>query len=115
MRVIVIDKSWISNDQVDDAETLVWCSTKETKCMRFNQRGNISSLKGGPMKLVDKFTYLESCVSSTETYINTRLAKACTANDSLLVIWKSDLTDKIKRVFFFQAAVVSILQYGCTT
>ena len=32
----------------------------------------------------------------------------------LLVIWKSDLTDKMKRSFF-QAAVVSILLDGCTT
>ena len=31
-----------------------------------------------------------------------------------MVIWKSVLTDKIKRRFF-QATVVSILQYGCTT
>ena len=30
------------------------------------------------------------------------------------VIWKSELTDKIKRSFF-QAAVVLILLYGCTT
>ena len=30
------------------------------------------------------------------------------------MIWKSDLTDKMKRCFF-QAAVVSILLYGCTT
>ena len=29
-------------------------------------------------------------------------------------IWKSDLTDKMKRSFF-QAAVISILLYGCTT
>ena len=29
-------------------------------------------------------------------------------------MWKSDLTDKMKRSFF-QAAVVSILLYGCTT
>ena len=32
----------------------------------------------------------------------------------LSVIWNSDLTDKIKRSFF-QAAIVSILLYGCTT
>ena len=31
----------------------------------------------------------------------------------IYIIWKSDLTDKIKRSFF-QAAVVSILLYGCT-
>ena len=34
---------------------------------------------------------------------------------TVLIIWKTDLTDKIKRNFF-QAAVVSILLlYGCTT
>ena len=32
----------------------------------------------------------------------------------LSTIWKSDLTDKMKRSFF-QAAVTSILLYGCTT
>ena len=41
-------------------------------------------------------------------------AKAWTAIDRLSVIWKSYLTDKIKRSFF-QAAVVSILLYGYTT
>ena len=44
---------------------------------------------------------------------NTRLTKAWTAIDRLSIIWKSDLTDKMKRSFF-QAAVVSILLYGCT-
>ena len=57
-----------------------------------------------------KFTYLGSSVSFTETDVNTRLAKAWTAVDSLSVIWKSDLTDKIKRSFF-QAAVVYIYIY----
>ena len=32
----------------------------------------------------------------------------------LSIIWKSDLTDKMKRSFF-KAAVTSILLYGCTT
>ena len=82
--------------------------------MCFNQKGDISTLNSSSLKLVDKFTYLGSSVSSTETDINTRLAKAWTAIVSLSVIWKSDLTDKIKRSFF-QAAVVSILLYGCTT
>ena len=34
--------------------------------------------------------------------------------DRLSIIWKSDLTDKMKRSFFL-AAVVSTLLYGCTT
>ena len=86
----------------------------KTEYMCFNQAGNISTLDGTSLKLVDKFTYLESSVSSTKKDINTRLMKAWTAIDKPLVIWKSDLTDKMKRSFF-QAAVMSILLYGCTT
>ena len=40
--------------------------------------------------------------------------KAWTAIDRLSIIWKSDLTDKMK-CSFFQVVVVSILLYGCTT
>ena len=72
----------------------------KTEYLCFNQTGDISTLKGGPLKLVDKFTYLGSSVSSTEKDINTWLAKAWAAFDWLLVIWKSDLTNKIKRSFF---------------
>ena len=81
--------------------------------MCFNQRGNISTLGGSSLKLVDKFTYLGSSVSN-EKDVNTRLTKAWTAINRLLVIWKSNLTNKIKRSFF-QVAVRSILLYGCTT
>ena len=86
----------------------------KTEYMRFNQTGDISTLNGSSLKLVDKFTYIGSSVSSTEKDIDTRLAKAWIAINRLSVIWKSDLTDKMKRSFF-QAAVVSILLYGCTT
>ena len=82
--------------------------------MCLNQTGDISTQGGSSLKLVDKFTYLGSSVSSTEKDIDTRLAKAWTAINRLSVIWKSDLTDKMKRSFF-QAAVVLILLYGCTT
>ena len=51
---------------------------------------------------MDKFTYLGSYVSSTENDINMLLAKAWIA------------TDKKKRCFF-QAVVISMLLYGCTT
>ena len=86
----------------------------KTKYMCFNQTGDISTLNGSSLKLVNKFTYLGSSVSSTETDIDTWLAKAWTAINRLSVLWKSDLTDKMKRSFF-QATVVSILLYGCTT
>ena len=64
-------------------------------------------------KITD-ITYLGSSVSSTENDIDTRMTKAWTAINRLSIIWKSDLIDKMKRSFF-QAAVVSILLYGCTT
>ena len=46
--------------------------------------------------------------------IDTRLTKAWTAINRLSIIWKSDLTNKMKHSFF-QAAVVSILLYRCAT
>ena len=82
--------------------------------MCYNQTGDISTLDGTPLKLVDKFTYLGSSVESTEKDIDTRLTKAWTAINRVSIIWKSDLTDKMKRSFF-QAAVTSILLYGCIT
>ena len=77
----------------------------------FNQRGNISTLNGNSLKLVDKFTYLGSSVSSIETDINTRLANAWTGyrpygSQTWLINYKA---------VFFQAVIVSILLYGCTT
>ena len=77
----------------------------KTEYTCFNQTGDISTLDGTSLKLVDKFTYLGSSVSSTEKDIDTRLTKAWTAIDKQSIIWKSDLTDKIKGSFF-QAVVV---------
>ena len=66
--------------------------------MCFNQKGDISIRDGTSLKLVDKFTYLGSSVSSTEKDIDTRLTKAWTAIDMLSIIWKLNLIDKIKAV-----------------
>ena len=92
----------------------LYVNAHKTEYMCYDPTGDISTLDGTPLKLVDKFTYLGSSVASTEKDINTRLTKAWTAINRLSIIWKSDLTDKMKRSFF-QAAVASILLYGCTT
>ena len=109
----------------DQAETLLhsleraaasiglYVNAHKTEYMCYNQTGDISTLEGTPLKLVDKFTYLGSSVESTEKDIKTRLTKAWTAINRLSIIWKSDLADKMKRSFF-QAVVTSILLYGCT-
>ena len=60
------------------------------------------------------YFFLFFFTNGTEKDIDTRLTKAWTAIDRLSIIWKSNLTDKMKRSFF-QAAVVSVLLYGCTT
>ena len=91
-----------------------YVNAHKTEYMCYNQTGDISILNGTPLKPVDKFTYLGSSVSSTEKDIDTRLTKAWAAINSLSIIWKLDLTDKMK-LSFFQAAIVSILLYGCTT
>ena len=55
----------------------------KTEFMCFNKKGDISTLDGTSLKLVDKFTYLGSSVSSTEKDIDTRLTKAWTAIDHM--------------------------------
>ena len=89
-------------------------NSHKTKYMCFNQTGDISTLDGTSLKLVDKFTCLGRSVSSTEKDIDTPLTNVWTAIDELSIIWLSDLTDKMKHSFF-QATVVSILLHGCTT
>ena len=100
--------------RTEDEITLI-----EKKYGYFNEKFDISTRNGSSLKLVDKFTYLWSNVSSTETDIITLLAKVWTAIHRLLAIWKGkgmnskvmdsyplaishmeDLTDKIKRSFF---------------
>ena len=73
----------------------------------------VENLKVKKVIKVSYLNYRESSVFRVKD-IDTRLTKAWTAIDRLSIIWKSDLTDKMKRSFF-QAAVVSILLYGCTT
>ena len=92
----------------------LYVNAHKTEYMCYNQTGDISILDGTPLKLGNKFTYLGSSFSSTEKDIDTRLTKAWTVINRLSITWKSCLTDKMKRSFF-QAAVASILLYGCTT
>ena len=86
--------------------------TKRSTCVLV-KKGDSSTLIGGSLKVVDKFMYLRTSASSTENDNNMRLTKALTAIDKLFIIWKWELSNKIK-CNFFQAVLVSILLYGCT-
>ena len=70
----------------------------KTSYMYFNQNVDIYTLNGGSLKLMDKLTHLGNSVTSTK--INMWLANAWTAIDRLSIIWKSNLSDKIKHNFF---------------
>ena len=84
----------------DQAETLLhsleraaaniglYVNAHKTEYMWNNQTGDIYTLEGTLLKLVDKFTYLGCSVESTEKDIKTRLAKAWTAINRLSIIWK---------------------------
>ena len=74
-------------------------NTVKTEFMCFNKKSDFSTLNSGSLKLVDKFNYLGNSISSAENDINTWLVKALTAIDRLSVIWKSDLSNKIKHSF----------------
>ena len=54
----------------------------------------IESMCFKPLNLVDRFTYLESNISSTESEVNICIGKAQPASDRLFTI--SDLSDKIR-------------------
>ena len=77
-----------------------------------NQTGDISTLNGSTLKLVNKFAYQGSRVSSTDTDINTRLVKARTAIDKLSYgsqTWpiKWSAVSSKQRLYWYC--------YGCTT
>ena len=64
----------------------------EFRCL--NQEGDIFTFNGDSLKLVDKFMYLGSSVSPTESDIKIRLPKTWNAIDTLSIIWKPDQSDE---------------------
>ena len=94
---MLFPKAW-TRSETHTAFSMIW--TRFTESLSYND------------KSYAKPASFYFSVSSTEKDIDTRLTKAWTAIDKLSIIWKSNLTDKMKRSFF-EAAVVLILQYGC--
>ena len=82
--------------------------------MRFKQEGAISALNSKPLKSVDHFTHFGSNISSTKSDFNTSILNALTTINWQLIMWKYDISYKIKRDFF-QAEAVSVLLSRCTT
>jgi exonuclease III len=86
----------------------------KTEYISYNQQGVILSKNNKTIKSVNEFVYLGSNIQSTERDIEIRKAKAWAALDSLSTVWKSTLSEKLKKQFF-RATVESVLLYGSTT
>ena len=76
--------------------------------------GKITTDAGNTLETVEDFVYLGAWVESTEHDIKVRKAKAWAACHKLKTIWKSKLSDCLKRRLFI-ATVESVLLYGSET
>ena len=91
----------------------LYLNADKTEFICFNQDASerMKSLDGEKIKQGEDFKYLGSYIASTEHDVNIRLGKAWNALNELDKIWKSNLTDNLKRNFF-RAAVETVLLYG---
>ena len=61
-------------------------NANKTEHICFKREEAIFILSGKPLKLLDKFKYLDNNISSTEIDVNIRLAKVWTAIDMTLLV-----------------------------
>ena len=95
---------------VQSAEGIgLYLNPDKTEFLCFKQEIAISTLSSKPFNLVDQFIYLGGNISSTVSDVNMRRVKEGAAIDRVLIIWKSDLSDKIKQDFFQVVAVFVLL------
>ncbi|WP_143215098.1 reverse transcriptase domain-containing protein, partial [Acinetobacter baumannii] len=87
-------------------------NAKKTKVMAFNTDDAAVSTKDGTvLEVVDDFKYLGAYIGSTEKELKLRRALAWSALHSMKKVWRSNLSDNLKRRLFV-ATVESILLYG---
>ena len=92
-------------------------NSDKTEYMRLNLNsddGNMKSKNGNIIKQVENFKYLGSYIGSTEKDIEILIAKAWSALNSMHTIWKSKMSENLKRSFF-RDTVESVLVYGAIT
>ena len=89
-------------------------NAKKTKSMPINIKEEdviIKTLDGTQLEVVKDFKYLGSWVASTERDMKIRRAQAWQALHKLKKIWRSSLSDQLKRRLFV-ATAESVLLYG---
>ena len=85
---------------------VLYVNANKKEFMCFKKEWTIFTPRGKPIELVNQFTNLGSNIPSTESDISIRLA--CNAIDRLSIIWKSYLSDKIKRYIYIYIYTLGI-------
>ena len=123
--IVLLTESWRHAQQKlerlnnNGLRTGLKINKKKTESLRINAANN-SAFKVGDddIKDVESFTYLGATVTTTggaAEDINKRIGKARQAYYRLRKIWSSSILRRKTKMRIFQANVVSVLLYGCTT
>ena len=72
----------------------------EYMTLNLDNKDKIKSLSGNEINKANDFKYLGSYISTTEKDLDIRLAKSWSALNSMNNKRKSNLKDKLKRIFF---------------
>ena len=76
------------------------------------EKPEVRTLDGTLLEVVDDFNYLGAWIASTQKDIRVRRARAWSALHSMNKVWKSEMSDNLKRRLFV-TTVESVLLYGC--
>ena len=92
----------------------LYINVKKTEYMNVNCQGAILTRPGNSLKTETEFTYLGNNIASLSKDVNTRIGKAWLALKRLSVIWKSNISNNLKKSFF-RTTVESVLLCGSST
>ena len=89
-------------------------NTDNTEYMSYNQNNDINMMRRNIhcIKQVNNFKYIGSYIGSTERDITIRIAQAWSALNSMNTIWKSKMSDNLKRnfnIFKINKSIVTIV------
>ena len=123
--IILLSESWrhaqLKLDRVNQTSkaTGLKINKKKTESLRINAASsNAFRVDGEDIKEVVTFTYLGATVTNTggaSEDIQIRIGKARQSYHRLSNIWRSGVLGRKTKLKIFQACVISVLLYGCTT
>ena len=82
--------------RLEQAARAIILDVNDNKTTCFKRKRAISTQKGKSQKLAVQMEYIGSNFSSTESDVNIHLTKMSYDSDRLSILWKSDVSYKIK-------------------